>query len=137
MDNQNKQLLSEVIKKNLEYVLENDANSDEGKASFKAAMDAVSKQIEIDKIETSHLEQTEKMKMEEIRNLREEGSKRDEARKDRWTQIGIFAAGLIAGPVIDVACKKGYAKLLCEFEKDYTFTTSAGRALSGLFKFKK
>ena len=52
-------------------------------------------------------------------------------------QIGIFAAGLILGPFIESACKRGYARMLCEFEKDYTFTTTAGRQLSGLFRFKK
>lgn len=137
MGSDNKKLLSEVITKNLEYVLENDANSEESKTRFKEAMEAISKQTEVYKAEQSHFEQMERMKAEEIRSRQEAESKKEEAAKDRWTQIGIFGAGLIASPLIDVLCKKAYAKMICEFEKDYSFTTSAGRALSGLFKFKK
>ena len=48
------------------------------------------------------------------------------------TLITVFAIT----PVIDYGVKKVFAKMLCEFEKDYTFTTTAGKTLSSIFKFK-
>ena len=50
--------------------------------------------------------------------------------------VEILAAVVVA-PLIDYRCKETFARMLCEFEKDYNFTTMAGRSLSGLFKFKK
>lgn len=47
-----------------------------------------------------------------------------------------LATGIIVTPMIDYGVKKVLAKMLCEFEKDYTFTTSAGKSLMGMFKFK-
>ena len=44
--------------------------------------------------------------------------------------------GAVITPVIDYGVKKVFAKMLCEFEKDYTFTTTAGKTLSSIFKFK-
>ena len=145
MDEKNRELLGKVINNRLEQALSKSGEAaEESKLAFKEAMDAVSKQIELDKIEAAHAEHEEKMNMERVKlnneeskTIREESFKAEEAKRDRWVQIGLFAAGLFASPLIEVACKKSYAKLLCEFEKDYTFTTSAGRSLSGLFKFKK
>ena len=137
MDEQNKELLDKVIKDRLEHALGNTTETEEDKQAFKEAMDALSKRIELEKIETSHREQNKKMEIEKNKDLRNEKIKISEANKDRIIQIGTFTAGLFLGPIIESLVKKGYAKMLCEFEKDYTFTTSAGRALSGLFRFKK
>jgi hypothetical protein len=123
MNENNRELLEKVIKERLEHSLESKA---EDSQSFKEAMDAISKQIEIDKIDASTQE-----------HLRDEEFKKKEAFMDRIVQVGIFVSGLVVGPIIEKKVKLGYAKVLCEFEKDYTFTTSAGRALSGFFKFKK
>ena len=136
MDGQNKELLNKVIGHRLEKVLEQ-TETDEDKQAFKEAMDALSKQIELEKIELSHQEQVKKLESEEKWNTRNETVKISEANKDRIVQIGIFGAGLIVSPFIERWVKMSYAKVLCEFEKDYNFTTSAGRALSGLFRFKK
>ena len=137
MDEKNRELLNEVIEDRLERALSSDGTLDEDKQVFKEAMDAVNKQIELDKIEASYKAEMKKMEIENERNLREEISKKEEAKKDRWVQVGIFGGGLLLGPVIEVCCKKVYARMLCEFEKDYTFTTTAGRGLSSLFRFKK
>ena len=137
MDETNRGLLEKVVENRLNAALQSNADSDDGKTKFKEAMDAVSKQIELDKLDASRQAELERVKMEHEKNLREEQTKTEEAKKDRMVQVGTFIGGLLLAPVIEVACKKGYAKMLCEFEKDYTFTTSAGRALSGLFRFKK
>lgn len=137
MNEENKALLSELIKTRLEKVRAKPSESDEDKLAFKEAMDALSKQIELEKIEVSHQEQVKKMESEEKWNSRNETVKISEANKDRYVQIAIFVAGMVVSPFIERQVKMSYAKLLCEFEKDYSFTTSAGRSLSGLFRFKK
>lgn len=135
MENENRILLDKVIKDRLEAALKSD--SEEAKQAFKEAMDAVSKQIEFDKIDVAHEEQLAKMKMEEDKNLREEAANEEKLRKDRYVQIGIFAAGLIATPIIEVVTKSIYADKICRLEQFDTFTTSAGRGISSWFRFKK
>ena len=144
MDDKNRELLEGVIEERLRLVQFADPENEVNKAMFKEAMEALSKQIEFDKIDASHKEQVEKLKIENERlkaecekNLRDETAKKKEAAKDRWVQIGIFGAGLVVAPIIEHVSKKGFARYICEFEKDYTFTTSPGRSLSSLFRFKK
>lgn len=60
-----------------------------------------------------------------------------EANKDRLIKCGEIALAVIVTPMIEAGCKKAFAKLICDFEKDYNFTTMAGKSLSALFKFKK
>ena len=135
MDNQNKDLLTKVIENRLERAL-NGNGSEEDKLAFKEAMEAVGKQIEVEKIELSHEEANKKMKIEEEKNLRDEEAAKEKERKDRLVQISIFAAGLIAGPVIEVITKTIYANKICKLEQFETFTTSAGRGISSWFRFK-
>ena len=137
MDERNRELLKEVIEDQLEKALASDVGDEESKQAFKEAMDAVSKQIEFDKIETSHEEQNKKLETEEKRSRREEEAKKEEARKERIADICKFGAGLVVAPLVEFTFKKTFAKMLCEFEKDYTFSTTAGRSLSSLFRFKK
>lgn len=47
-----------------------------------------------------------------------------------------LAAGMVVTPMIDYGVKRILATMLCEFEKDYTFTTSAGKSLMSMFRFK-
>ena len=138
MTKENEALLNEVIKNRLEQVQYPDAESDEDKHAFKEAMEALNKMIELKKIEVSHQEQVERMKMEEEQHLRDETVKVAEAKKDRWVQIALFVGGALLVPAVDHLRTNNYIKKLCNFEKDYTFTTSAGRGLtSSLFRFKK
>ena len=101
-------------KKLLEEVINNrltkslEDNPDEARAAFEEAMQAIDRQNEMDK------------------------DKRDKAIK--VLEIG---TAIVAAPLIEAACKKGFARMICEFEKDYNFTTMAGKSLSALFKFRK
>ena len=45
-----------------------------------------------------------------------------------------IAAAVVVAPIVENKFRKGFAKMICEFEKDYNFTTTAGRSLSKLFK---
>ena len=138
MTKENEALLDEVIRTRLEQAQYPDAESEEDKHAFKEAMEALNKQIELKKIEVAHLEQIKKMEMEKEQHLRDEIVKVEEAKKDRWIQIALFVGGALLVPAVDHLRTSNYIKKLCTFEKDYTFTTSAGRGLaSSLFRFKK
>ena len=45
-----------------------------------------------------------------------------------------IAAAVVVAPIVENKFRKGFARMICEFEKDYNFTTTAGRSLSKLFK---
>ena len=47
-----------------------------------------------------------------------------------------IAAAVVVAPIVEHKFRKGFAKMICEFEKDYNFTTTAGRSLSKLFKLQ-
>lgn len=82
-------------------------NPAEDNGSFEEAMAAIDRQIELDKV-----------------------------KKDKIMKCVEIGAAVVAAPLIEAGCKKAFAKMICTFEQDYTFTTTAGRALSSLFKFK-
>ena len=119
MDEKNRELLSKVTESRLRKALESSGDEEKDKVAFKEAMEAVSKELEFEKIQA------------------EERSKKEAARKDGWIKYIVLGVEVLLVPTIDFAHKKRYAKMLCEFEKDYTFTTTAGRGLSSLFRFKK
>lgn len=52
----------------------------------------------------------------------------------RCIELGLIT---IVVPWMQYRHNKNFATMMCNFEKDYTFTTSAGRSLSRLFKFGK
>lgn len=83
-------------------------NGEESKAAFDEAMEAIDRQQTLDK-----------------------------DTKDRIVKVVEIGAAVLLAPLVEAGCKKAFAHMLCEFEKDYSFTTMAGRSLSGLFKFKK
>lgn len=144
MDDKNRALLERVIEDRLRRSELADPTKEEDKVAFKEAMDALSKQIELDKIDASHEEQLEKLKIENERlkaecekNLRDEAARKSEAKKDRWVQIGTFGAGMLLGPTLEYIFKSAFARYICEFEKENTFISTPGRTLSDVFRFKK
>lgn len=60
-----------------------------------------------------------------------------EAKINSMIRVAELVVITLAVPVIQHRCNMRYAKVLCNFEKDYTFTTTAGRSLSRLFRFSK
>ena len=83
-------------------------NPDEASAAFEEAMQAIDRQNELDK-----------------------------DKKDRAVKVVEIGMAVVAAPLIEAACKKGFARMICEFEEDHIFTTMAGKSLSALFKFRK
>ena len=61
----------------------------------------------------------------------------DKDKKDAIIKAVEIGAAVLLAPLVEAGCKKAFAHMLCEFEKDYNFTTMAGKSLSGLFKFRK
>lgn len=58
----------------------------------------------------------------------------DQAAKDRLVKCTEIALAVLVTPVIEAGFKKAFAAMICDFEKDYNFTTFAGKSLSNLFK---
>ena len=83
-------------------------NGEESKAAFDEAMEAIDRQQTLDK-----------------------------DTKDRIVKVVEIGAAVLLAPLVEAGCKKAFAHMLCEFEKDYNFTTMAGKSLSALFKFRK
>lgn len=109
----NKNLLNEVIRDRLEKALGEDPEA--AKLAFEEAMAAIDRQSELDKNDVSK-------------------SNGDKDRLVKVVEIGLIA---VAAPLVEAACKKGFAQMICEFEKNDSFTTMAGKSLSSLFKFRK
>lgn len=61
---------------------------------------------------------------------------REQAKKDNWIKVAIFVGGLIAGPVIDLVCKRNLTKYIGTIEQMETFTSTPGRSMSGWFRWK-
>lgn len=83
-------------------------DSDEASEAFKEAMEAIDRQNTLDKDS-----------------------------KDRMVKFVEIGTAVVLAPLIETGCKKAFAHMICEFEKNDSFATMAGKSLSGLFKFKK
>lgn len=112
---ENKELLDRVIKSRLEDALKVDVNSDEGRRSFAQAMEAIDRQIQLEKIEQS----------------------KEDEKKNKLIKIIEVAAVPTGLFVLDLLSKRYFIRMVCNFEKDYTFTTTAGKSLSSIFRFKR
>ena len=165
MDEKNRELLAEVITKNLEGALHSAQGTDEEKVAFRQAMEAIDRQSAISKNDEAFQEHTEKLEAEkekletierekieiekqkiEIEKLkmeleksnreREEEFKRAEAKKT-WIFKGIeIAAVSVVAPVIHNVAKKGFAKMCMLWEDEHTFTSTPGKSVRDFFKWK-
>ena len=61
----------------------------------------------------------------------------DKDDKDRIVKFVEIGTAVVLAPMIELGCKKAFAHMICEFERNDSFTTMAGKSLSGLFKFRK
>lgn len=108
-----KELLEAVIERNLKIASETEVGTEKHVKAHKEAMEGIDRCIELDKIEDKKKEQKE-------------------SKLVKYIEIAIIPAGLI---VLDYAFKYHFMKTVCNFEKEYTFTTTPGRSISGLFKW--
>ena len=93
-----------------------------------------------DRLETALTSEDEEKKKEAFKEAMEAVSKQTDisnAWKDRIIRCAEIGATILLVPTIDYFFKKKFSERICNFEKDYTFTTTAGKSLGGLFRFKK
>lgn len=137
MNVENRELLEEVINKNLAYSLE--ADSDEKiKESFDMAMKAIDRDISICKNDDTYQEHVDEL------NIRKEEIQKDALFKDKEFKMNClrwsieFIAALVVAPMIDKKIKEGFAKMVMVWEESNTFTTTPGKKIIGdIFRFKK
>lgn len=97
---------------------------EERRQGFELEKDQLNREFEASENAKNRKFEEKKIKLEYNNNKKE--------RLVKAMEIG----AMIAVPMITAGYNKKFAKMLCNFEKDYTFTTTAGRSLGGLFKLK-
>lgn len=76
----------------------------------------------------------EKLSLDSKKSVMNNNLEQDKLRTQRILKAVELTAAVILTPMIDNKFRTKFAKLICNFEKDYNFTTTAGRSLSKLFK---
>lgn len=109
-----KELLEKVVRDRLEKAADENMSEEEKHAAFEEAMKATDRFVEIAKVETNNEKKLNRV--------------------IKYIELLAIPAALMA---VDYLFKMRYTKTVCNFEKDYTFTTTPGRSISQLFKFKK
>ena len=107
----------EISKQNFEI------SREEKRQSFESVRDDKNIKCEMDKKAIDKEIELAKIKSQQNSNRSEKAIK--------LIEIG---ATLVVAPLIGLKCNTLFAKTICEFEKDYMFTTTAGKTLSKLFK---
>lgn len=113
-------LEKEEVKSNL------DSMRDDKNRAFQVQLEEMKQEFELHRDELNYYREKEKAELEAKK-----------ARNEMLIKGIEIAAAVLVTPLIDMRCKTTFAHMLCEFEKDYNFTTMAGKSLSGLFKFRK
>ena len=136
MNTEIENLMEVVIKENLETLQEldlTDVNDEGRKLLTKETLELTDRLIQLRRLDQ---EESDRDLKRELENQKYETNK-DENVKNRVIRIIEVAAVPTVLFVADCLFKRYYMRSVCNFEKDYTFTTTPGRAVSGLFKFKK
>ena len=113
-------LEKEEVKSNLDSI------RDDKNRTFQVQLEEMRQEFELHRDELNYYREKEKTELEAKK-----------ARNEMLIKGIEIAAAVLVTPLIDMRCKTTFAQMLCEFEKDYNFTTMAGKSLSGLFKFRK
>lgn len=149
MNEKNRKLLEKVIEKKLDEISSANTQEDRDKA-FRDALSAIDRSNESLKLENSKTELESKIELEKEKFEFEKECKKNEHKfkitdndfreKEykknfliRTIEVAIVPVGLC---VINIISRNRFAKKICLFEKDYTFTTTPGRSLKEVFKFK-
>lgn len=78
--------------------------------------------------------EAEKLRLDNQKSVNNYNLEQDKLRTQRLLKILEVTAAVVLTPMIDNKFRTKFAKMICNFEKDYNFTTTAGRSLSKLFK---
>lgn len=151
MQRRNKQLLEKVVATNLKNTLDDSLDAETRNESFKQAMRAAEILSEADKVENDAtkaeaekiraLNDKDKIKLESSRIENESKSAGNDIRRvkvDHIIKIAELGATIVIIPLMDYAFKVKYANLICDFERDSSLISTAGRSLSQLlFRSKR
>lgn len=121
----------------LKMAQEHDINRDEAKHQYELENENNRKDHEFN---LEIIKQKFKLKEANITKKIEEAKlkfENDKDARDKLIKAGEIALMLVVSPLIEAGCKKAFAKMICDFEKDYNFTTMAGKGLSSIFKFRR
>ena len=97
----------------------------ENRLAYKEAMEGLDHLLQLEKNEVAKEEFKLKTELD-----------KDSQKKNRLIKYIEIGAPLVI-LLLDAGFKMHFMRKICMFEKDYTFTTTPGRSLSGLFKFKR
>ena len=149
MNEKNRKLLEKVIEKKLDESSSASSLEERDKA-FRDALSAIDRSNESLKLENSKTELESKIELEKEKLEFEKECKKiehkfkvtdndfreKEHKKNfiiRTIEVAVVPVGLC---IINIISRNRFAKKICLFEKDYTFTTTPGRSLKDVFKFK-
>lgn len=110
-----KELLEETVKNRLEQIAGDDIAEEDKKQAFDEAMKAADRVIEIEKVE----------------------AEKDSKKTNKILKYVEMVAVPVGLATLDYIFKTRFATRICNFEKDYTFTTQAGRSVSQFFRWRK
>lgn len=151
MNDVNRGLLDEVIQMKLEAVKDLVPGSDEEKAVFKQAMEAIDRDVSISKNDETYSEHVDKIEVEkskleieksklkeDIKNKAIENDFKRKESKYNWIRWGVEIGVIyLLTPMLDKKIKEGFARLCMEFETSDSFTSTPGRSIKDFFRFKK
>ena len=127
MNDENKELLERVIHDRLETALGSDTESDDAKLAYKEAMDAIDRQIEMDKVKASREDQINK-----------EEARKKEAKMERifrWIELGCV---VLVTPIIAAIIDNRFADKVMRFETNDSFTSTPGKSrISSIFRSRR
>ena len=161
MDNDNRELLTAVIAKNLNNALNAKEGSEESKAALRNAMDAIDRDIRIAKDDDLYREVESKLKSEEERiriereklecekqkleHEKELRAQEEKAKRNEKIVTWVFRGLEIATPLVltlimqrrEQAFKQNFARECMNWEKTgETFTSIPGRSIRDFFRHK-
>lgn len=142
MNEKNRELLEKVIESRLKDA-KTLSNSEERDKALRDAMAAVDRSNRLTELDISKKEHEERLnfdkesKEKDYINRKVEILVREkEDKKNRIIRIIEVAAVPVSICIINIISRNRFAKKICNFEKDYTFTTTPGRSLKDVFRFK-
>lgn len=132
----NKELLDQVIESSLVNVQDYEVCSDPHKAAFKEVKEAYELRIELERIEEKKRELALKEKELELREKEFAHKEKSEKSTKVLRYIEVIGIPLIT-IAAECAIQNYFVEKVCNFEKDYTFTTTPGRRISDVFNIFK
>lgn len=88
------------------------------------------------KLKSTTDEQVARRKLDEKKQADDEVYRKKDFVKAICIGVGTIVV-TFAAPVVERRWIRKFAREICTFEKDYTFTTTPGRSLGGIFRFRK